>query len=222
MILNKLQSANSIILDSVNATTNKQAAETFKNQLAALNTSTTKLEQLLNLMDALTKKDVPVQVMTVETRDTLKAAVDSCGEKTHDHSLDAGTVTALKNAVDLCQNALTGAWKDASEKQSLPIIESLTSLKSLLGDTKEADSLIKSLNSANQNMPSSIGAIDNYLSNVERGKKIIEGLHFDSDPEVKAFITQVQAQKATVDILTPHILKWLKDNHLTNKIKLRF
>ena len=59
-------------------------------------------------------------------------------------------------------------------------------------------------------------------NNIEKGKKIIEEMHFDSDPEVKAFIGKVQTQRATVSSLTPHILEWLKDNNLTDKIRLRF
>ena len=50
MILEKLQKVNSTLLDSVNATSNKHAAETFSIQLGMLNNSTTQLEQLLNLM----------------------------------------------------------------------------------------------------------------------------------------------------------------------------
>ena len=61
-----------------------------------------------------------------------------------------------------------------------------------------------------------------YETIEEKGKKIIEEMHFDSDPEVKAFIGKVQAQRATVSSLTPHILEWLKDNNLTDKIRLRF
>ena len=222
MILQKLQSANSIILDSVNATNNKQAVENFIKQLSVLSATTTQLEQLLNLMDAMQAKGIIPHIMTAEIKDALLNAVNSCGEKTDDHSLDAGTVSALKNAVDLCKNTITAMWKESAGRTCTPLIESMTSLRGLFGDTKEVDRLIDYLSKLKTNLPSSVSALDTYLSNVDKAKKIVEDLHFDSDAEVKTFIEKVRAQKATVAHLTPHILEWLNENHLTYKIKLRF
>ena len=113
MILEKMRSVNSILLDSVNATGNKHAVETFRNQLGLLNTSTTQLEQLLNLMEAMQDKAITPKIMTAEIKTSLQNAVDSCGEKVYDHSLDASTVQALKNVVDLYRNAIFSVWKQS-------------------------------------------------------------------------------------------------------------
>ena len=222
MILEKLQKVNSTLLDSVNATSNKHAAETFSIQLGMLNNSTTQLEQLLNLMEAMYEKGITSRIVTAEIKQALQSAVDSCGEKVNDHSLDSGTVTALKHAVDLCKGAVASIWKEVADKQCTPIIESLSSLKGLLANKTAAETLIDSLHKSKDNTPTSVSSLDTYLSNIEKGKKIIEEMHFDSDPEVKAFSGKVQAQRATVSSLTPHILEWLKDNNLTDKIRLRF
>lgn len=222
MILEKLQSANSVILDSVNATSNKHAMEVFNDQLGVLNNLTTQLEQLLNLMEAMLTRKITPQIVTTEIKESLLNAVDSCGRKVNNHSLDAGTVTALKNAVELFRNAVFVVWKQAADKQCTPIIESLISLKGLLANKSEAEALIEALQKAKTNIPSSGKALDDYLTKIENGKKIIEGMHFASDLEVKDFIRKVQAQRATVGDLTPHILEWLEDNRLTDKIKLRF
>lgn len=222
MIVNKLQSANSVILDSVNAANNKHAAESFKNQLIVLSTLTTQLEQLLNLIEAMQEKGITQTILTEEIKESLLDAVNSCGEKTYDHSLEAGTVSALKNAIDLCRNSLNVVWKESSSKECTPIIESLTSLRGLLGNAKEADNIIEYLNKVQASTPASSGTLDKYLANIEKGKKIIEELHIDSDPEVVSFIKKVRTQKATINHLTPHILEWLKDNNLADKIKLRF
>lgn len=222
MILESLQKANSTLLDSVNATSNKHAAETFSSQLGLLSNSTSQLEQLLNLMKAMQEKGITPRIVTAKIKGTLQNAVDSCGEKVNDHSLDAGTVTALKNAVELCKGAVAAVWKETADRQCTPIIESLISLKGLVANKIEAEKLIEDLQKSKENTPTSANGLDTYLSNIGKGKKIIEDMHFDSDPEVKAFIGKVQAQKATVGILTPHILDWLKENNLIDKIKLRF
>lgn len=222
MILQKLQSANSVILDSVNATNNRQAAESFQRQLASLSVSTTQLEQLLDLVMAMQAKGIVTHIISAEIKESLQNAVDSCGEKTYDHSLDASTVSALKNAVELCKNSINALWKESADKTCTPLIESMTSLRGLFGDTKEVDYLLDYLKKVKSNTPSSVRTLDTYLINIDKAKKIVEDLHFDSDTEVKIFIEKVRAQKATVAHLTPHILEWLNQNHLTNKIKLRF
>ena len=222
MILQKLQSANSVILDSVNATNNRQAAESFQKQLASLSVSTTQLEQLLDLVMAMQAKGIVTHIISAEIKESLQNAVDSCGEKTYDHSLDASTVSALKNAVELCKNSINALWKESADKTCTPLIESMTSLRGLFGDTKEVDYLLDYLKKVKSNTPSSVRTLDTYLINIDKAKKIVEDLRFDSDTEVKIFIEKVRAQKATVAHLTPHILEWLNQNHLTNKIKLRF
>lgn len=222
MLIDKIKTVNSVIIDSVNATSNKYAAQTFMSQMANLNPLTYKLEQLINLIEAMQNKGITPKIMTVDIKDSLQNAVDICGEKTYEHSLDVNAVTALRNAVELCRNALTAVWKESADKKCTPIIESLISLKGFLENTTEADTLIAYLTKAKNTPPSLVEDLDIYLSNIEKGQKIIESLHFDSDPEVKAFIERVRTQKATIDNLSPHILEWLKTNHLTDKIKLRF
>ena len=222
MIIEKLQSANSVILDSVNAANNKHAAEMFKNQLLSLNTLSTQLEQLLNIINAIQEKGIASHIVTGELKETLQNAVDSCGQKTIDHSLDAGTVLALKNAINLCRSAVNTIWRDSANKTCTPVIESLKSLKGILGETREAELIIDELERAKTNTPTSVNALDKYISNVNRGKQIVEEMHFDSDQEVKLFIEKVRSQRATISNLTPHVLEWLEKNHLSNKIKLRF
>ena len=148
MILKTLQSVNSVIMDSVNHTIDKQAAKNFKNQILALNVSITQLEQLLNLIQAFSERNFATGVVSKEIRDSLQTAVDSCGQKTYDHSLDVNTVTALKNAIELCRNSLANAWREEADEKCSSVIESLASLKGLLGNKREVNRLTDNLNIA--------------------------------------------------------------------------
>lgn len=222
MILDTLKSTNRVMMDSVQATNDKQAAKKFKAQIFSLNGYTTQLELLLNLIQALKNKGLTTGVITSDVKASLQTAVDNCGEKTNDCTLDESTVLALKNAIELCRTTVDTFWKDIADKKSSTVIDSLTSLKSLLNDKKEAEEILAALTKAKVTMPGSAKAIDAFLANVNRGKKIIDGMHFDSDEEVKGFIEKVRIQKATVGDLSLHILTWLKDNNLSGKIKLRF
>lgn len=222
MILETLKSTNSVMLDSVQATNDKQAAKKFKDQIVTLNRCIIRLERLLNLIRALKEKELATGVITSDIKESLQTAVDNCGEKTNDHTLDESTVLALKNTIDLCRTKVDTAWKDIADKKSSTVIDSLNSLKSLLNDKKEAEDILAALTKAKENMPGSAKVIDAFLMNVKRGKKIIDGLHFESDEEVKEFIEKIRMQKATVVDLSPHILTWLQDNGLSGKVKLRF
>lgn len=220
MILESLQSANSTILDSVQALSNKQAAKAFKDQVTALGKCTSQLEQLLNLIKAMQEKKISSKVFTVEIKDSLQDAVDTCGQKTNDHTLDASAVTALKNAIELCRKNVDIIWKEAANDLLNGVENSLASLKGLLQNKQEVEGLLYALQKAKVSIPESPKAIDTFLENVKRGKDLIDELHLDE--EVEKFIEKVRNQQATVADLSPHIMDWLKENYLTDQIKIRF
>ena len=64
MILESLQSANSVLLDSVQVKNNKQAAKNFKDQIILLNALTTQLEPLLNLIFAMKEKNISNSIIS--------------------------------------------------------------------------------------------------------------------------------------------------------------
>lgn len=220
MILESLQSANSTILDSVQATNNKQAAKVFKDQVIALSQYTSQLEQLLNLIKAMQEKKISSKVFTVEIKDSLQDAVDTCGQKTNEHTLDISAVAALKSSIELCRKNVDITWKEAANGLSIDVENSLASLKGLMQNEQEAEDLLEDLETAKASIPGSAKAIDAFLDNVKKGKEMIDGLHLDEEAEM--FIVKVRAQQATVADLTPHIMEWLNDNKLTGQIKVRF
>lgn len=220
MLLESLQSANSTMLDSVQATNNKQAAKAFKDQVIALRDYASKLGQLLNLIKAMQEKKISLKAFTVEIKDSLQDAVDTCGQKTSDHTLDVSAVTVLKNSIVLCRKNVDSAWKEVANDLSNGVENSLESLKGLLQNKQEAEELLKALKKAKVSLPESANEIDTFLENVKRGKGLIDGLHLNE--EVHTFIEKVKNQQATVADLSPHIMDWLKENHLTGQIKVRF
>lgn len=220
MILESLRSANSTIIDSVRTTTDQQAVQQFKAQLGLLSQSTSQLEQLISIIKAIQTRKISTKVFTVEIKKSLQDSVDACGQKTSEHTLDVGTVTAFKNAIELCRKNVEIEWKDASNSLTNGIENSLVSLKSLLPDEKEADDILEALSKAKTSIPSSTKSIDQFMEDIRKGKELIDGLHLDEEAE--SFIFKVRTQTATVADLTPHIMKWLKDNNLTGQIKVSF
>jgi hypothetical protein len=220
MIVESLKAANSAMLDSIQATNDKQAAKIFKEQIFSLGTLTPQLEQLLSIIEELKEKHIAEGIFTQEIKDSLLTTINNCGEKTNDHSLDVATVLALKNAINLCRTATETAWKEAAEKQSESVSSSLSALRSLLADKKEADELLEIIDEAKVKIPTSAKSIQNFIDTVSKGKAIIDNLHLDKEAE--QFVAKVKNKKATVGDLTPHIMEWIRDNNLMNILKVRF
>ena len=220
MILETLKQANSAMLDSIQVTTNKQAAKIFKEQVKQLGEITAQLEKLLNIIICFNEKEISKGFFTQELKESLQTTVDNCGEKVNDHTLDTATVLALKNAYNLCKTATDNAWSESANDKSEEVVSSLVSLRNLLPDKKAADELLEEINSAKVKIPTSSKAIQSFLDNIEKGKQIVNGLNLDDETE--KFINKVKVQKATVADLTPHILQWIADNNLMNTLKVRF
>lgn len=222
MILDSLNVANNAILTSVQLSKNKQAVQSYTKQLSSLSNQTTQLDHLLNMIEAISEKGISTNIISSETAATVANAIEDCGQKTYDHSLDVSTVTSLKNAIAILRNELDTFWRQLAKNECTPIIEAIVSLIGLLDNKKEANELLEYFEKVTQNTPISPASLDIYLRNVDRGKKIIENLHFSSDPEIRVFIKKVRTSHATVKDLTPHIIDWLNSNNLATKIKLRF
>lgn len=220
MILETLKQANSAMLDSIQVTTNKQAAKIFKEQVKQLVVITEQLEKLLNIIVCFNEKEISKDFFTQELKESLQTTVDNCGEKVNDHTLDNATVLALNNAYNLCNTATDNAWKESANDKSEEVVSSLVSLRNLLPDKKASDELLEEINSAKVKTPTSSKAIQSFLDNIEKGKQIVNGLNLDDETE--KFINKVKVQKATVADLTPHILQWITDNNLTGILKVRF
>lgn len=220
MILETLKQANSAMLDSIQVTTNKQAAKIFKEQVMQLGNITAQLEKLLNIISCFNEKEISKDFFTQELKESLQTTVDNCGEKVNDHTLDKATVLALKNAYNLCKTATDNSWSESANDKSEEVVSSLVSLRNLLPDKKAADELLEEINSAKVKIPTSSKAIQSFLDNIEKGKQIVNGLNLDDETE--KFINKVKVQKATVADLTPHILQWITDNNLTGILKVRF
>jgi|GEM_PF-1865240 len=222
MIINVLKQANDTIRDSVQISENKHAADVFKKQVMSLNQLTDNLDYLLNIIKAMQSEKMGHGAFTSSIKDSLQSAVEACGQKTDDRSLDADTVSAFKSSIQLCRNSAENAWKAAAEQLAGYVEKSLSSLSSILPDNEKerASYLQHDLATAKKNLPGSSESIAVFKANVKEGETIVNALNLDS--EADSFIQKVRNQTATVSDLTPHILDWLRENNLNRQLKIRF
>lgn len=220
MILESIQSANNTILDSMQFTNNKQAAKNFNTQVCLLSQYTSQLEQLLNIIVTLQATKNVLNLFNAEVKESLQVAVDACGEKLFDHTLDNSTVASLKSSIELCKKSVEISWVKAASGIANDVESSLKTLKNLLPNKQKAEAVLENLSKSKNTLPGSSKVIEAFFDSVNQGKELIDGLHLDN--EIEKFINKVRTQQATVADLTPHILEWLKDNNLTGKIRVIF
>lgn len=220
MLLESIQSANKTLKASMQFSDDKQAAKNFITQVYLLSQYTTQIEQILDLIKTIQTRRITSKVFTSEIKDSLQVAVDTCGEKLSNNSLDASTVSALKNSIELCKKNVEISWIEAAAAIANDIESSLKTLKNLLPNKQKVEAVLETMSKSKNTLPGSSKVIEAFLNSVNQGKELIDGLHLDDETE--KFINKVRTQQATVADLTPHIMEWLNDNKLLNMIKIRF
>lgn len=224
MMINTLRSASRAMERSALAADSQQRSESLNKQITELSEHTRQLEELLDRIGALQKAAADEPILSAEILENLRTAVDECSGQLSQSmpSLEAGAVRALKAETDITRNAAGTFWKNFADRECTPVTDNLRSLGGLLEHPSEAADLANRLSSAGGGLPTTVKKLNSLLEDLRKGRQMLDQLQFESDAEVKAFVDQVRQQKATVRDLTPHILEWLQEHHLTNKIRLRF
>ena len=221
MIVESLKNAEDTMMTCVSLANDTAAMERYKAQIGQLSLVTSKLEQLLNILDSIKEEGIATITFRSEMRDSLQNAVSSCGERTKDRKLDTDTVNALRNAVESCRLFVENTWKTEVMPPFLELLNSLKSLKSLLQNEEEVNRAIVSIERFQDRLPQSDSAVKSFKEDTIKARQMVDNLHII--PEAEVFISKVRMQTATVaDLYDEIILKWIKDNHLEKQLKIRF
>lgn len=220
MIVKSLKNAQAMMIDSVKAENDKNAVEMFRKEIKTLGELITQLEQLLRVATAIEEEDATEKIFTQEMKNSLLQAIETCGEKTNNHTLDSSAVFSLRSVFGLWEATAKNTWRQRAEEKSANVANSLRSLKALLPDSSEADKILAEIGRVRQAFPSSAKEVKTFYRNVSKAQEIINGLNLSKEKEL--FVLKVRQQKATVADLSPTILEWLQENGLTQQLKVRF
>lgn len=221
MIFDSLNRAEMAIKTSRALADDKAAMKTYKDQIVRLSQLTVQLEQLFHIVDSIKGEGIATITFPPEMRDSLRDAVDTCGERTDDRRLDADTVNALKIVVESCILYVENIWKTKAMLPFLESLKSLESLRALLQNEAEVDRVIVSIEKYRNRLPQSDKAVRSFKEDTIKARHMVDDLQLI--PEVEEFITKVRRQTATVaDLYGEKIEKWIRENHLEKKFKIRF
>lgn len=199
---------------------NKQSAEAFARALAQLAQACDNIKNTLDCAEALKSNGiVSAPILDATLRSELLECIDNCGNGVNDVTLKLDAVLLLKSKGDAVASHMKIVWQDASRKYSEGSKGYLSMIGGLSDDPRRAKELAENITRAVEGAPT-IKNIQGLVSNVAEAKQITDG--FALNKEIELFLKKVSAQQATVLDLTPTILDWLRDKHLTTKLKIRF
>lgn len=199
---------------------NKKAAEDFAGALAKLAQVSQAIKATLDCAAEMKHSDIIQDpAMNQQRRDELLSFADTCGRGVFEGTLTMDMVRALEKSGDLAAQQLNHTWKDSAAKYAEGTKGYLSMIGGLTDDPQHArelaDSIVKTVDGT-----LTVPNIKKLVREVSEAKKITDA--FSLNPEIEAFLKKVSFQQATIVDLTPDILAWLQEKHLTKKLKIRF
>ena len=200
------------------------SARTYIGNLNALLKVCASLETCLNIADAMKQSDVlQSSPLSSEQLDTLTEAINDCGNAIASESkgpdLAVSTVKVLENAVKASISQLNQTWKTDAERYAGNTAGYLTLIADLSGNPGEIRSLVQKIRTGQSSNPTP-AVIQAFTSTMEKAKA--RQAEFQIDSKVERFLRSVQNRSATIAVLTPEILAWIQENHLSRKLKITF
>ena len=220
MMIKKLKEACATMATASRLRDDKAAVDKLNTDLKSLKSTADKLHLLAEVIQAMQTSGIAAAVLTSEQLDSLNRCINVCGEKASNSTLSSSDVSALNSAFGTCQLAAEQVWKASASDKADGVYNSLNSLKGLLPNRSNTEELLRRLASNKSTLPKSDQVVYNFLNDVESAQKLVNSLQLDA--EIELFIVKVLSQQATITDLSDHVLNWIKENHLTGKLKIRF
>lgn len=220
MMIESLREACDVMVEVSRLRDNNTAIGKLNADLKDLKMTADRLKNLAEVLQAIQNSGVVSAILTKDQLDDLNRWINTCGEKTSNYSLSSADVSALKSVLNTCQVSAEQIWKASAAEKANGAYNSLNSLKELLPNRTNTEDLLRRLASSKSGLPKSSRAVNEFVSDVQSAQQLVSRLKLDK--EIEAFIGKVLTQKATLTDLNPHILDWIKSNHLTDKLKIRF
>ena len=197
-----------------------QSAETYAKALAQLAQAVHSIKATLDCTTSMKENGiVSTPVIDAQTRTELLECFNACGNGIQDINLSLDTVKLLCSKGDSVATQVKIVWKDASHKYSEATKGYLSIIGGLSDDPKRARELADAITKAVDGDPS-VKVIETLVSNVREAKQITDA--YSLNPDIENFLKKVSSKQATVVDLTSNVLDWLKEKHLTSKLKLHF
>ncbi|EPB8165282.1 hypothetical protein ACSXDQ_03020 [Clostridium perfringens] len=186
----------------------------YKKLMTQLTNSKVKIDNLIELKNILDENIDYISFNPI-LKNILEIKLSINNDK-----IDGREGAILNTIIDSIESQLKVEWKKYYEKNTRVILQTLSNIKPFFNDETEIERIILNLKKFESSWPINNLKYNLFIDNINLAKNKIKELELTED--IRIFISKIIANTATIEDLTPNILKWIKDNKYENKIKLRF
>lgn len=220
MLTEKIKANISAIENKSKIQKQKLSNEQFNTRLIAINRNGERLESVISILQAIKNNGIASSSpISVENKDALMEAINSCGQSIDDFSLDENIVARLKLQTDMIEQLVTAYWKQVAKDFSSGATNYLVILGNLTANPKQAEELIEKIRNAQNSAPSP-KSIDIFVQNVHSAQTMVD--QYKLSPDIQEFLLKVKLKTASIEDLTPEVIEWLKENKLMKKLLISF
>lgn len=186
----------------------------YKNLISSLQKEKKRLDNLIEIKYVLGKEieNIALNIVSKNLREIKNSIIND--------NINEREGAFLRSALDSVESQLKSEWKKHYEYKTRGIIQTLTNIKPFFNDEREIEMIINNLKGFENKWPINRQNYDRFEELINISKNKINELELTDD--IRRFISRITSNNATIEDLTPNILKWIKDNKYENKIKLRF
>lgn len=186
----------------------------YKNLISSLQKEKKRLDNLIEIKYVLGKEieNIALNIVSKNLREIKNSIIND--------NINEREGAFLRSALDSVESQLKSEWKKHYEYKTRGIIQTLTNIKPFFNDEREIEMIINNLKGFESKWPINRQSYDRFEELINIAKNKINELELTDD--IRRFISRITSNNATIEDLTPNILKWINDNKYENKIKLRF
>ena len=186
----------------------------YKNLISSLQKEKKRLDNLIEIKYVLGKEieNIALNIVSKNLREIKNSIIND--------NINEREGAFLRSALDSVESQLKSEWKKHYEDKTRGIIQTLTNIRPFFNDEREIEMIINNLKGFESKLPINRQSYDRFEELINIAKNKINELELTDD--IRRFISRITSNNATIEDLTPNILKWINDNKYENKIKLRF
>lgn len=214
MLANRARSIVKKIDDFENQKDREIKLNKYKNLISSLQKEKKRLDNLIEIKYVLGKEieNIALNIVSKNLKEIKNSIIND--------NINEREGAFLRSALDSVESQLKSEWKKHYEDKTRGIIQTLTNIRPFFNDEREIEMIINNLKGFENKWPINRQNYDRFEELINIAKNKINELELTDD--IRRFISRITSNNATIEDLTPNILKWIKDNKYENKIKLRF
>lgn len=219
MLKNILDNATTKLEDNRLAQSRIRDNEQFLRSYAKVATAANNMDEVLKAAAEASDQGLMQVAIDAVFKNNLITALQGIIVQLKDNYFEDATVREITSHALTLKGQMDSTWKSAIAGISGQTISSLRLFGRFTPDEAEANACADKIQSYMQSIPLSSDGINDFISNLNLGRNIVQGV--GADDEIKTFIEKATDERAFLVDITPKVQEWIRLHKLERKIKVR-